>query len=154
MEDSIAKAKSIAEDILSFFGLNVEVDASIDDDVITINVPSTHLNAYLIGRGGETLMAIQTLISNMLRAQNYEYPRVSFDVAEYKAGRQARLVEEITSDIKKVRDEKVEIALKPMNAADRRAVHKEVAEYSSVESVSEGEGRDRHIVLRPTADDE
>ena len=38
--------------------------------------------------------------------------------------------------------------LKPMNAADRRVVHK-VATEAGLETESIGEGRDRYVVLRP-----
>jgi spoIIIJ-associated protein len=40
--------------------------------------------------------------------------------------------------------------LKPMNAADRRVIHKLAAE-SGLTSESVGEGRDRHIVLKSEA---
>ncbi len=149
MEESISAAKKLAEDVLSFFGLNVDVRASHEDDVITLEVPSTHMNPILIGNRGETMMATQTLISNSLRSKGYEVSRVSYDVAGYKADHQAKLVDSIQHKITQALEEGVEVHLEPMHAADRRAVHKEVSDRSGVRSESSGQGRDRHIVIIP-----
>ena len=50
MEEAILYAKKYLEDMLSFFGLITDVYATSDDEVIQLNVPSTHLNGFLIGR--------------------------------------------------------------------------------------------------------
>jgi predicted RNA-binding protein Jag len=42
--------------------------------------------------------------------------------------------------------------LQPMNAADRRVVHKLASEYN-LTSESIGEGRDRHIILKPSKEE-
>ena len=49
IEEAIQYAKKYLEDLLSFFGLNTEVHATADDEVIQLGVPSTHLNGFLIG---------------------------------------------------------------------------------------------------------
>lgn len=149
MEESIQFAKKYLEDILSFFGLNTDVYATTsDDEVIELNIPSTHLNGFLIGQRGETMRALQFLVSNALKNQNFEVTRVSVDVAEYKKQRADRITEKAEGWVKKVQETGESMHLNPMNAADRRTVHKLAAEYG-VSSDSEGEGRDRHIVLKP-----
>ena len=52
MDDSITYAKKYLEDLLSFFGLNTDVHASHDEDVIELSIPSTHMNGFLIGQNG------------------------------------------------------------------------------------------------------
>ena len=59
MEDAIRYAKKYLEDLLSFFGLNTDVYATAEDDVIELEVPSTHLNGFLIGQKGDTMRAMQ-----------------------------------------------------------------------------------------------
>ncbi len=148
MDESILYAKKYLEDILSFFGLNTDVYATHEDDVIELNIPSTHLNGFLIGQRGETMRSLQFIVSNALRNQGHEYTRVNVDVADYKKQRAERLAEVAQDWIKKVKDTGEELPLKPMNAADRRIVHK-VASESGLATESVGEGRDRHIVLKP-----
>ncbi len=148
MEESILFAKKFIEDLLSFFGLNIDVYATSDDEVIELDIPSTHLNGFLIGQRGENMRAIQFLVSNALKNNGHEHTRVNVDVADYKRQRADRLVQKAEGWIKKVRESAEPMELNPMNAADRRVVHKVAAEQG-IESDSIGEGRERRIVLKP-----
>jgi spoIIIJ-associated protein len=148
MEEAIQYAKKYLEDTLSFFGLNVEVHATADDDVIQLSVPSSHLNGFLIGQHGDTVRALQFIVSNALKNQNFESTRVNVDVADYKKQRADRLSEQAADWLKKVQESGEAMELKPMNAADRRIVHK-LADEAGLVTESVGEGRDRHVVLKP-----
>jgi spoIIIJ-associated protein len=151
MEEAIVYAKKYLEDLLSFFGLNTDVYAtSEDDEVIELNIPSTHLNGFLIGQRGETMRSLQLLVSSALRNQNYAVTRVNVDVADYKKQRANRLAETAEDWVKQVQTSGEPYEVRPMNAADRRVVHK-VASEAGLASESVGEGRDRHIVLKPAA---
>jgi spoIIIJ-associated protein len=149
-EESILYAKKYLEDILSFFGLNTDVYATSEDEVIELNIPSTHLNGFLIGQRGDTMRALQFLVSQALRQQEYELVRVNVDVADYKKQRADRLAETALEWIQKVKETGEPYELKPMSPADRRTVHK-VASEAGLATESVGEGRDRHIVLKPAA---
>ena len=148
MEEAITYAKKYLEDVLSFFGLNTEVHATTDEDVIELEVPSTHLNGFLIGQHGDTMRALQFLVSNALKNQGYEHTRVNVDVAEYKKQRADRLGNRAEEWIKAVKDSGKPMELKPMSAVDRRVVHK-LAQEAGLESESVGEGRDRRIIIKP-----
>src|SRR5258708_2114476 len=81
LEAAILYAKKYLEDLLSFLGLNTDVHATHDDDVVQLNIPSTQMNGFLIGQHGDNMRAMQFLTSSALRNQNYEYSRVNVDVA-------------------------------------------------------------------------
>ncbi|MCA9326480.1 single-stranded DNA-binding protein [Candidatus Saccharibacteria bacterium] len=147
MDDAVLYAKKYLEDLLSFFGLNTDVHASNDEEVIQLAVPSTYLNAFLIGQRGDTVRSLQFLVMSALKNKGYRYSRVNVDVADYKKQRADRLREKAEAWVKKVRDSSEPMDLQPMNAADRRVVHQLAAEYG-LSSESAGEGRDRHIVLK------
>lgn len=148
MEEAIRYAKKYLEDLLSFFGLNLDVYATSDDEVIQLSVPSTHLNGFLIGQHGDTMRSLQFLVSNALKNNGYEHTRVNVDVADYKRHRADRLLETAEAWVKKVRESGEPMDLKPMNAADRRLIHK-LADEAGLKTESIGEGRDRHVVLKP-----
>ena len=150
IEDAIRYAKKYLEDLLSFFGLNTEVEATSDGEVIQLNVPSTHLNGFLIGQRGDNMRSLQYLTSTALKNNNYQYTRVNVDVADYKKQRADRLRETAETWMKQVQTSGELMNLEPMNAADRRVVHQLAADYGLV-SDSAGEGRERHIVLKPAA---
>ncbi len=152
-EESIQFAKKYLEDLLSFFGLNVDVYATSEDgEVIELNVPSTHMNGFLIGNRGDTMRSMQYLISMALRSKEYELNRVNVDIADYKKQRAQRLEDRATEWLNAVKETGEDKHLPPMNSADRRTIHR-LAGENGLETVSEGEGRDRHIVLKKPADD-
>jgi spoIIIJ-associated protein len=151
MEEAIQYAKKYLEDLLSFFGLNTDVHATSEDDVIELEVPSTHLNGFLIGQRGDNMRAMQFLVSNALKNQGYAYSRVNVDIAEYKKQRADRLAKQAEDWMRTVQSSGEPMDLQPMNAADRRTIHK-VAQEFNVISESIGEGRDRHIVLKQKAE--
>jgi spoIIIJ-associated protein len=154
MEEAILYAKKYIEDLLSFFGLNTDVYATTEDnEVIELDIPSTHLNGFLIGQHGDTMRALQFIISTALRNQNFTRTRVNVDVAGYKKQRADRIVKQSEEWFKEVRDNGKSKDLEPMNAADRRSVHKAAEEWGlTTESI--GEGRDRHIVIKPAEEKE
>jgi len=149
MEEAIVYAKKYLEDMLSFFGVNMDVYATSDDEVIQLSIPSTHLNGFLIGQHGDTMRSLQYLVSTVLKNVGFAHSRVNVDVADYKKQRAERLSHTAEDWVKKVRDSGEPMDLKPMNAADRRIIHQLAAEYG-LSSESVGEGRDRHIVLKVT----
>lgn len=145
-EESVAFAKKYLEDMLSFFGVNIEVEAGFEDDVVELRVPSTSMNSVLIGRGAETLRSMQYLISTTLRNRKAALQRVNLDIADYKKQHAEKVAEDARSWIEEVR-RSGESYVANLNAADRRVVHRVAAEYDDVQTFSEGEGRDRRIII-------
>lgn len=152
---SIDFAKQYLEDLLSFFGLNTDVTArcSDDDEVIELSVPSTHLNGFLIGQRGDTLRSLQFALSMSLKNKEAALTRVNIDVANYKQHRAERVAEQVREWCNQVQDSGEAMALKPMSPADRRTAHRVVGEFGQLQSQSEGEGRDRHLVISLASDD-
>lgn len=152
MEESIQFAKKYLEDLLSFFGLNTDVYATnSEDEVIELNVPSTYLNGFLIGQRGETMRALQYMVSSALKNAEHKITRVNVDIAEYKHQRAERLADRAQEWLNKAKESNEPVHLQPMNAADRRTIHKLAGEHGLI-SESTGFGRDRHIILKSTAD--
>ena len=150
-DESVRFAARYLEDLLSFFGINVAVSSTVDDEVIQLSVPSTSLNSLLIGRNADNLRALQHVVSMALVSKDAELRRVNVDVANYKRQRADRIAEKAENWIRKVREtgESMEINL---NAADRRIVHKTAQDYSDIETHSEGEGRERKLIISKITD--
>ena len=145
-DESIRFAAKYLEDLLSFFGINVAVYSTIEDDVIQLSVPSTSLNSLLIGRNADNLRALQHIVSMALVAKDAEVHRVNVDVASYKRQRADRISEKAEGWIRKVRETGESMTIN-LNAADRRVVHKLAQDYSDIETHSEGEGRERKLII-------
>lgn len=145
-DESVEFAKKYVEDLLSFFGINVAVDAHVEEEVIELSVPSTESNSLLIGRNAETLRSVQYLVSTTLRNKSAALTRVNMDIAEYKKQRAEKLAVQAREWIEEVR-RTGDSYVANLNAADRRIVHHVAAEYEDIQTFSEGEGRDRRLII-------
>jgi len=145
-EESVQFAQKYLEDLLSFFGANLTVSSTCDEDVIELSIPSNELNSLLIGRNAETLRSLQYIVSTVLRNKDALLTRVNIDIADYKKQRAERIAVQAREWIEEVRrtgDSRVV----SMNAADRRIVHQVASEYSDIHTSSEGEGFDRKLTI-------
>ncbi len=145
-QQSIDYAVKYLEDLLSFFGVNVAVSSHLDDDVLELDIPATEESSILIGRNAETLRAFQYMVSAGLRNNNGTIVRVNIDIADYKKQRAEKIAEKARGWIEEVRASG-NSHVAHLNAADRRVVHQLATEYDDIETFSEGEGRDRSIVI-------
>lgn len=143
---SVEFAKKYLEDLLSFFGVNTEVEVSVTDDVLELSVPAGEFSSILIGRNAETLRSLQYVLSTTLRNNNATIQRVNLDIADYKKQRAEKLAEKAKEWIEEVR-RTGDSHVANLNAADRRIVHGVAAEYADIQTFSEGEGRDRHLII-------
>ena len=145
-EESIRFAQKYLEDLLSFFGANLTVHSTCDEDVIELSVPSSELNSLLIGRNAETLRSLQYVVSTVMRNQDATLTRINIDIADYKKQRAERIAVQAKIWVEEVR-RTGDSYVASLNAADRRIVHRVASEYSDVTTFSEGEGRDRKITI-------
>lgn len=150
-DESIRFATKYLEDLLSFFGINVAVDSTMDEEVIQLSVPSTSMNSLLIGKNADNLRALQFIVSQALAARGAEVTRVNVDIADYKRQRADRITEKAEGWIKKVRETGQPMRL-DLSPADRRIVHKLAEDYYGISTHSEGEGRSRQLIIEKTAD--
>jgi spoIIIJ-associated protein len=151
MSEPTEFTKQYLEDLLSFFGLNVEVTTKLDERTVEAEVPSTDMNGFLIGQRGDGLRAIQHLANMALKSGGFEDTVAVVDIAGYRAQRNERLAQRIKEAALRVAETGEPHELDPMSAYERRVVHQAVGEVEGVESLSEGEGRDRRVIIKKTS---
>ena len=86
------------------------------------------------------------LISNILSNKNAEISRVYLDIADYKKQRADKISRKAEGWIEKVRSSKRPYRAH-LNASDRHTVHQLAADYDDIVTHSEGEGRDRVLII-------
>ncbi|MCD6482449.1 MAG: KH domain-containing protein [Candidatus Izimaplasma sp.] len=132
---------------------NMQLDAQIEmkrrnerEIYYTIN---TSENPLLIGKNGKTLESIQFYIRNIVNLYSDEHLIVLIDIGGYKENRKRQLEILATKTAKDVARTRVEAKLYPMNAYERRIIHTKLSDWRDVSTISEGEGRERHLVIKP-----
>lgn len=144
--ETVDFVKKYLENLLTFFDLNLTVAVDVDDDIIVASIPSNERNSLLIGRGAETLRSIQSILSAALRNNNAAFTRISVDIADYKKQHAEKVTEQAREWINEVRNTGDSKVLN-LNSADRWTVHHVASEYSDISTHSEGEGRDRRLII-------
>jgi len=120
-------AKKRLEELVSFFGVNAQVEAHETDEGIALDVAASDVTPRLIGHRGDTLRAIEFLLNQIIKRAVEDAPRISVDVAGYKEARRAALEELAREVATRVTETGQEEELKPMNPAERRIVHMALA---------------------------
>jgi len=146
-KDELGAVAGKLEELLTFFGYNVAVTPEEQGRTIKLNIETSE-GARLIGHRGETLAALQHIMNSMHQGTSEKH-FIVIDVAGYKEARAQRLAEKVQQDAKKVIETGNSHRLRPMNAAERRIVHMALADVEGVATESEGEGRDRRVVIVP-----
>lgn len=145
-----AKVSEILENILGLLALegSFEVVEGVDEIKVSIDTDNP---GRLIGFRGETLDALQLLVNQILgRMEKDNFKRVVIDVSEWRKNKEGETERKARGWAQQVLDSNSPLELDPMPAWQRRIVHLVVEEVEGVESESSGEGRDRHLVIRPT----
>lgn len=127
----------------------VVVSPGPDDNDIDANVDGEGLSA-LIGRGGETIDALQYLLGQIAtRAEGGSRRRVSLDAEGYRARRAAALEDLADQAAREAVEHGEEIELDAMTPHDRRIVHMALKDRPEVVTRSEGEEPRRRIIVEP-----
>ena len=142
----IKTLKKLATDLLKGLEVEAEVEVLKEDDLIKINLTPKD-PAVLIGHHGRNLFALQTILSQMAYRQIGEF-RVLVDVDGYRKQREDQLRDSALELAERVESNGKEQCLVPMSSFERRIIHLALSEDEKIETVSEGEGEERHIVIK------
>jgi spoIIIJ-associated protein len=119
-----------------------------DEEAISVNM-ETEDTGMVIGYHGETLEALQLVLSLILAKQNGEFKRVSIEVGDYKKNR-TEWLERLALDAKeRALAQEKEVYLSELKSWERRVVHLFLQDDKEVTSESSGEGKDRVLVIKP-----
>jgi len=106
----------------------------------------------LIGRRGETLDAMQYLVSLVANKNRKEegYIRVTLDTEGYRSRREETLKRLARKNAMHVRQSGRSVSMEPMNPYERRILHSALQGFNGVTTHSEGEEPNRHVVIAPS----
>ncbi len=141
------------EKILSRLNVSAEITAVTQEDgSLRFNIESAD-SSILIGRHGENLDSLQTILHAMLYKSlpAEELPDVVVDVDNWKTNREAELKDLAAKVVQKVKFSNKPQSLSNLKPFERRIVHLTLENNPDVETRSEGEGRFRKLIVSPKA---
>jgi len=131
-------------------GLDVEVVVADDGETVTGTLNGEDVGLF-IGRRGQTIDAVQHLGLRIVQGATEERRRVVVDADGYRA----RRAEALEQQADEAADESLRfgrpVSLDAMGSSERKIVHEYLRERGDVETYSEGDEPDRHLVVAPLA---
>ena len=124
---------------------NIEVNEK--DGIISCLIVTDN-NAVLIGKDGNTLNSIQSILRQSIRKFGNFYININLDIAGYKSKRERNIMYEAKKIAREVSKSKVDAKLDPMNSYERRLVHTAISDFKHIATESEGEDPNRCVVIK------
>lgn len=140
---------SYLKTILDGFKIDdAKIEAALNNDVVEIDIQTESIG-IIIGHRGETLDAIQYLISLAIKRTTDTYVRVIVNVGNYRNKREKTLRALAEKNANYVLKTGRRYGFEPMNPYERRIIHTTVQEIEGVTSRSVGSGVDRRVLIEP-----
>ncbi len=137
-----------------FTSIDQDLEAAIEEKdngyIVRLNAEN---NAILIGKNGKTLSAFNTILRGAVNSEFRKRIDVLVDVNNYKEDRYHRLASAAKRTAKQVQRSHVDASLDPMPNDERKVIHKTLNNWHNIRTESEGEGSDRHVVIKYVEDE-
>ena len=146
-ESAAGKAKAFLAELTSLMGVNVEIEVGNDEEGNVFVQMTGDTLGILIGRRGETLDAIQYLTSLKVNRGQEGYTRVTIDTENYRAKREDTLIRLANRMANRAVKTGRKVSMEPMNPYERRIIHSALQANEAVDTHSEGEEPNRHVVI-------
>jgi spoIIIJ-associated protein len=145
--EDVAVTVDILQHILQYMNIRATVQVR-SQHPLTLNIQGINENlGLLIGRRGETLSALQLLVSLMVGHRTKHRMRIIVDAENYRERREDNLRSLALRVAQQVRNYRRSIALEAMPPNERRIVHIALAESKDISTESIGEGDARRVVI-------
>lgn len=125
---------------------DVEVDVQQDNDTFKIMLNAEN-NAILIGKNGQTLTAINTVVRAAVNSSFKRRFNVMVDINNYKVDRYDKVMQIASRVARTVQRTKISATLDPMPNDERKVVHQFLSEMKNIRTESEGEGINRRLKI-------
>ena len=139
------------EDYVSTYFKNINMPVEVivnrsEDNEFKIIINAEN-NAILIGKNGQTLEAIKTIVNAAANATFKCHIHMSVDINGYKEERYEKLKQTVERIAKTVVKTKVSARLGDLTSDERKIVHQHLSEMPHVKTESEGEGNNRRVKI-------
>lgn len=149
-KEELEEAKKDVEEFLKIFiqklEKRLEYSVKLEKNEILVNINGEDCGS-LIGYRGETLNAMQTIISSIANKKVKERIKVILDIQNYREKRKKNLMELAEKVSKTVLRNGKNITLEPMSPYERKIIHSALQENNRIETYSIGEGDNRRVVI-------
>ena len=146
-ESPAGKALGFLTEITRLMGVEVTIQMGTDEEGNVYGKMEGDTLGILIGRRGETLDALQYLTSLKVNRGQEGYTRVTLDTENYRVRREDTLIRLANRMANRAVKTGRRVTLEPMNPYERRIIHSALQANEAVDTHSEGDEPQRHVVI-------
>ncbi|MEG0361580.1 MAG: KH domain-containing protein [Longicatena sp.] len=132
--------------------MEAEIEVSEENDFYHVNLTAEN-NAILIGKNGQTLQSINTVLKSASSSEFKRRVGVLIDINGYKEEKYHKVCSLALRVAKTVQRSRTDALLDPMPADERKAIHSYLSTMKHVGTISEGEGNQRRLKIIYKAED-
>ena len=148
-QDPIEEAKSYLTNIALEMGIqDLQIHTESEGKYILFKLESEKA-AFLIGKRGQTLNALQQLTQLVLNKSAKSFMLVKLDVEDYRERRQTSLEQLAERMADKAIRTRKKVVFEPMPSYERKIIHNALANRLDIETYSEGVEPNRYLVIEP-----
>ena len=147
-EADVDLGENVLQRIVDAITSDAKISLKQDSDGIHFNVKGGN-SAILIGRHGQTLEAMQSIVEKVINKNNTDRLRVKVDVEGYLENRKNNIIRHAERMAQKCKNNRRPVTVGNMNAHDRRIVHIALRGDNDVRTHSSGDGYLRKLVIFP-----
>lgn len=142
--------KEVTDQLLVLMSTKATVEVSVDKEnkCYIVNINGGDETGLLIGKKGETLMSIQTILGILLKQKTGEWERVTVNVGDYLQKEEEYLKNLADSTAARAKETKEPQSLYNLKPSQRRIIHMELSKDSEISTESIGEGEERYLVVK------
>lgn len=134
--------------VIEQLGVSATIEVSREDKIYFIDISSDD-SSLLIGKHGSNLDSLQFILAVILKistkSDDFE---IFVDVNNWRRQKEERLTQMANSIAQKVTLDNKPQSLYNLSSSERRVIHSALSGHPEIETVSEGEGSDRHLIIR------
>lgn len=141
-------AESIRE-IIERLQVPATIEVSRQDDIYFVDIDSED-SSLLIGKYGVNLESLQFILAVRIKTLTGDDDfEIYVDVGNWRKKKEEKLKQMAIDAAQRVESENEPQAIYNLKNSERRVIHVALADHPAVETISEGEGENRHIIVKP-----
>lgn len=150
MQDKTKILQKLTEELFSLMSTKAKAEVSYDkeNEAFTVNVDAGDETGLLIGKKGETLLGIQTILGFLLKQKTGEWNRILVNVGDYREKEEGYLKDLAATTAQRAKETGEAQNLYNLKSWQRRIIHLVLSEDKDITTESEGEGEERFLVIK------
>lgn len=137
-----------AKELFTLLGSAADISTEEKEGTILVNIDARDETGLLIGRHGDTINSLQTILSLIVR-ETLEDKRILVNVGDWREKQEEKLEEIANQTAERAIETQTPQPIYSLTPSQRRVIHLFLGRRKDLETESTGEGENRYLLVKP-----